>query len=74
MCRRSHDQRMQILKSYKTAYGRDLYADVKSETSRNFELVLLALLTPIYEFYAKELHEAMRGAGRIIFLLFVTQF
>lgn len=55
---------MQILKAYKTSYGRDLYSDVKSETSKNFELILLALLTPIYVFYAEELNEAMKGVGR----------
>lgn len=64
LCKRSHDQRMQLLKSFKTSFGRDLYSDVKSETSSNFCKVLLGLLTPIDEYIAKELHDAMEGLGK----------
>lgn len=37
--------------------------DIRSETRGNFENVLVALLTPTVDFYAKELHDAMAGAG-----------
>lgn len=37
--------------------------DVKSETSGNFENLLVALLTPIIDFYVKELNDAMAGIG-----------
>lgn len=37
--------------------------DIRSETSGNFENLLVALLTPIVNFYVKELHDAMAGIG-----------
>jgi annexin A7/11 len=48
---------------FKTSFGKDLFADIKSETSGNFEKLLVALLTPIGQFYAKELHDAIAGIG-----------
>lgn len=52
-----------ILRSYKTNFGKDLVEDIKSETSGNFEKLLVALLTPIIDYYVKELHDAMSGLG-----------
>lgn len=63
LCRRTVDQRMQIIQTFKTAYGKDLIDDIKSECRNNFLGVLVALLTPKYEFYARELYEAMYGEG-----------
>lgn len=63
LCRRTNAQRMEIVRTYKTSYGKDLIDDIKSETSGNFEKLLQALLTPTTEFYARELFEAMYGAG-----------
>lgn len=54
---------MEIVRAYKTAYGKDLINDVKSETSGNFEKLLVALLTPTIEYYCQELNNAMSGAG-----------
>lgn len=54
---------MDIVKAFKTAYGKDLIEEIKSETSGNFEKVLVALLRESIEFYAIELDEAMRGVG-----------
>lgn len=59
LCRRSCSQRMEIIKGYKTAYGKDLIEDIRSETKANFLNLLLALLTPMTEFYCRELYEAM---------------
>lgn len=54
----------QIIKqTYNSQYGRDLTEDVSSETSGNFEKLLVALLTPIVDFYVKELNDAMTGVG-----------
>lgn len=63
ICRRSNEQRQQIAKMYKTHFGKDLLEDIKSETSGNFENLLIALLTPTVEFYCKELYDAMSGLG-----------
>lgn len=63
LCRRSCAQRMEIVKVFKTAYGKDLLDDIRSECRNNFLSLLIALLTPTHEYYARELHEAMYGEG-----------
>jgi annexin A7/11 len=63
LCRRTNAQRMEIVRCYKTSYGKDLHDDIRSETSGNFEKLLIALLTQTTEYYAKELYEAMYGGG-----------
>lgn len=52
-----------IQRTYKTSFGKDLIEDIRSETTGNFENLLVALLTPIVDFYVKELHDAMAGIG-----------
>lgn len=63
LCRRPCAQRCEIVRAYKTAYGKDLLEDIRSETSGNFQNLLLSLCVPKYEFYCHELHEAISGAG-----------
>lgn len=63
ICRRSNEQRQIIQRTYKTNFGKDLLDDIRSETGGNFENLLVSLLTPIVDFYAKELHDAMSGLG-----------
>ncbi|XP_073729142.1 annexin A11a isoform X1 [Misgurnus anguillicaudatus] len=60
---RSNKQRVPLLISYKTAYGKDLIKDLKSELSGNFEKVVLAMLKTPAQFDAYELKEAIKGAG-----------
>ncbi|KAJ1066465.1 hypothetical protein K5549_007587 [Capra hircus] len=60
---RSNKQRQQILLSFKTAYGKDLIKDLKSELSGNFEKTILALMKTPVLFDAHEMKEAIKGAG-----------
>lgn len=63
ICRRSNEQRQEIQRQYKTHFGKDLIEDIKSETSGNFEKLLVGLLRPIVDFYCAELNDAMAGIG-----------
>ncbi|CAG5121088.1 unnamed protein product, partial [Candidula unifasciata] len=57
------EQRLAIAQAYKTAYGKDLLDDIKSELSGDFETVCVAMLTPPRKLDAQQLHEAICGAG-----------
>ncbi|XP_069741498.1 annexin A11-like isoform X6 [Narcine bancroftii] len=60
---RSNKQRQQIALSFKTAYGKDLIKELKSELSGNFEKTVLALMKTHTLFDATEMKEAIKGAG-----------
>ncbi|XP_058050279.1 annexin A4 isoform X1 [Ahaetulla prasina] len=60
---RNLSQRQEIKIAYKSSIGRDLINDLKSELSRNFENVIIGLMTPITLYDVEELKRAMKGAG-----------
>ncbi|NWY44489.1 ANX11 protein, partial [Sylvia atricapilla] len=60
---RSNKQRQQIILSFKTAYGKDLIKDLKSELSGNFEKTILAMMKTPVMFDAYEIKEAIKGVG-----------
>ncbi|XP_041032383.1 annexin A5-like [Carcharodon carcharias] len=60
---RSNSQRQQIIRAYKTLVGKDLTEDLKSELSGKFESLIVALLLSAAQYDAKELHDALKGAG-----------
>ncbi|XP_067828750.1 annexin A8-like protein 1 [Heptranchias perlo] len=63
LTQRSNAQRQQILIGYKTVIGKDLVEDLKSELSGTFESLIVALLISPDRYDAKELHDAVKGAG-----------
>ncbi|XP_015237920.1 PREDICTED: annexin A11 [Cyprinodon variegatus] len=60
---RSNKQRVALISAYKTTYGKDLIKDLKSELTRDFEDLVLAMLKTPAQFDASELREAIKGAG-----------
>ncbi|XP_069609489.1 annexin A7 isoform X2 [Ranitomeya imitator] len=60
---RSNDQRQKIKAAFKTAYGKDLIKDLKSELSGHVEELIIALFMPPTYYDAWSLHHAMKGAG-----------
>ncbi|XP_075697882.1 annexin A11 isoform X2 [Rhinoderma darwinii] len=60
---RSSKQRQQISLSFKTAYGKDLIKDLKSELSGNFEKTILAMMKAPCLYDVQEIHDAIKGAG-----------
>lgn len=63
LSRRSAAQRLEIVKAFKTAYGKDLIHNLKSELTGHFEDVVVALMNSRPHFEAECLRKAMKGAG-----------
>jgi annexin A7/11 len=63
LCRRTAMERHAIAIAFKTMYGKDLVAELKSELSGDFEEMCVALLRLPAEYDAMELRHAMEGVG-----------
>ncbi|CAL8134933.1 unnamed protein product [Orchesella dallaii] len=63
LTQRSNPQRQEIIKAFRTEFGRDLIDDLKSELGGKFEKLILALMEPPVVYLAKELQNAMEGFG-----------
>ncbi|XP_076063062.1 annexin-B12-like isoform X2 [Oratosquilla oratoria] len=63
LANRTNIQRQQILLKYQQSYGRDLVHDLKSELGGKLETVVLALMTPLYQYLAQEIHHAIDVIG-----------
>jgi len=63
LCRRTDPERVQIANAFKSSFGKDLIADIKSEVSGNFETLLVALCTPKYDYISTRLHDAIDRIG-----------
>uniref|UniRef100_A0A8C4HR28 Annexin n=1 Tax=Dicentrarchus labrax TaxID=13489 RepID=A0A8C4HR28_DICLA len=60
---RSNAQRQEIIAAYKSSFGQDLIEDLKYELTGKFERLIVSLMrTPAYH-DAKEIHDAVKGAG-----------
>lgn len=62
LARRSNAQRQEIIKQYKTMFGKDLVRDLKSELSGEFWKVVRALCLTPAEYDATELRNAIKVA------------
>ncbi|XP_072898963.1 annexin A5b isoform X1 [Hemitrygon akajei] len=60
---RSSNQRLKISLQYKTLFGRDLIADLKSELGGKFEKIIVGLMKTPLQYDVSQLHNAIKGAG-----------
>ncbi|TMS17641.1 Annexin A6 [Larimichthys crocea] len=60
---KSNAQRQEVIAAYKSSFGKDLIEDLKYELTGKFERLIVSLMrTPAYH-DAKEIHDALKGAG-----------
>ncbi|XP_034037387.1 annexin A6 isoform X1 [Thalassophryne amazonica] len=60
---RSNRQRQEIISAYKCSFGKDLIDDLKYELTGKFERLIVSLMRTRAYHDAKEIHDAIKGAG-----------
>ncbi|KAH7701942.1 annexin-B11-like protein, partial [Aphelenchoides avenae] len=60
LCSRSSEQRQEIAQRYTAKTGHNLAADISSAFSGEFKELMVGLCLPFDEFYATELHRAIK--------------
>lgn len=64
LCTKTNRQRLEVVKAYKSSYDSDLIEEIKRKFSKGrFSKLIVALLTPIHDFYCNELYDALNEAG-----------
>lgn len=63
LCVRTSRERIEIAKAFKTCYDQDLVDETIRKTSGDFRDLLVAMLTPMKEFYCRELYDALNRTG-----------
>jgi len=63
LAHRTSQQRLEISRSFKAAFGKDLIKDLKSELSGNLETIVLAMMQERSHYEAECLRKAMKGIG-----------
>jgi annexin A7/11 len=63
LCPKTNQQRVELAKAYHSMYDRDLIDDIKRKFSpkSHFTQLMVALLTPIHDFYCAELYGALEA-------------
>ncbi|XP_067103465.1 annexin A6 isoform X1 [Osmerus mordax] len=60
---RSNAQRQEVIAAYKSNFGQDLIDDLKYELTGKFERLIVSLMRTPAQHDAKEIHDAIKGAG-----------
>ncbi|XP_059480511.1 annexin B9-like isoform X2 [Neocloeon triangulifer] len=63
LANRSNQQRQLIARKFISLYGKNLVDDLKSELGGKLEDVVVACMTPLDQYFAKELNHAISGLG-----------
>jgi annexin A7/11 len=69
ICNRSNIQRNGIVIAYNQLFGKYLIDKIKSETSGHFQKVLIGLLAPKEEYYAKEIFQTLCSKSKKLDLI-----
>ncbi|XP_070498718.1 annexin B11-like isoform X2 [Chironomus tepperi] len=69
LCHRTDSQRIEIVTAFQQLFKKSLQDEIKSETSGNFQKVLIGLTTPIPEFYANEIQKILSSRSKKLDLI-----